>query len=186
MEERFDLQPLQIDRLRQIIANQFGESDGPLAYRCLPSFDLSILPEKSIDLLFSHSTLEHLDCVRQSLEQLTRVAAPGCILVAQIDLQTHTRWIRDVDPLNIYRYQPGLYKALSFSGSPNRLRPPDYAVILESTGWTNPHLYPRRVLDTEYVRQVEDSLAPGFRGEGLGWLTLVVCATRVDDLASSR
>ena len=45
-------------------------------------------------------------------------------LVAEIDLQTHTRWIRNVDPLNIYRYSGQLYGSFRFSdgdGAPARV-----------------------------------------------------------------
>lgn len=170
-----------VDRLRRIVADRPGEPDSPLAYLHLPDFDLAGLPDKGYDLVLSHSVLEHLDDVRRSFEQLAHATQPGCMLVSEIDLQTHTRWIRDADPLNIYRYQARTYGALDFSGSPNRVRPDEYVEILEATGWTNPRFYPRRVLDKEYVQQVEPSLHPRFRGdpEQLAWLSMVLCATRL-------
>jgi hypothetical protein len=111
--------------------------------------------------------------------QLARVCRPKALFAAEIDLQTHSRWIRDADPLNIYRYPDPLYAAMRFAGSPNRLRPSDYEKLLAAHGWSEVHLYPRRVLDPSYVGRVEPTLAARFRGdlERLGWLSVVACAT---------
>jgi SAM-dependent methyltransferase len=151
-----------------------------LSYRHLPGFDLSTLADDSVDLVVSHSVFEHVDDVPATIRELARITRGGGHFVAEIDLQTHTRWIRDADPLNIYRYQRHVYRALSFSGSPNRVRPDEYLDAFESTGWGNPRIYPRRVLDPSYVDGVEPSLCPVFRGdpEQLGWLSIVLCATR--------
>ncbi len=157
---------------------------GRLAYSCHSPLDLSVLAEDSIDFIFSQTVLEHLEHPEKTIEQMARVARPGTILVSEIDLQTHTRWIRDADPLNIYRYPDSLYRAFSFSGIPNRVRPDDYLGTLTRHGWTRIRLFPKRVLDPEYVKQVEPTLAPQFRGdlEHLGWMSLVICATRDEKL----
>ncbi|NNM34430.1 MAG: methyltransferase domain-containing protein [Gemmatimonadetes bacterium] len=178
--EDLELDQERVTELRKIVDERTGDPDGPLAYHHLPEFDLSVLPEQSADLVLSHSAFEHLDDVETTFRQLAPVAAPGCVLVTEIDLQTHTRWIRDADPLNIYRYRNRTYQALGFSGSPNRVRPDEYLSGLEAAGWTNPRFYPRRVLDRDYVHEVEPSLARRFQGdpEQLAWLSIVLCATR--------
>jgi SAM-dependent methyltransferase len=157
-----------------------SETDSRLRYVHLPRFDLETLEPDSYDLVFSHSSLEHVSRIKRTIEQVSRTARAGARFVAEIDLQTHTRWVRDHDPLNIYRYRSSLYQSLSFSGAPNRVRPDQYIQFLEANGWTNPRIYPRRVLDPKYVHAVEPSLAKRFRGdpERLGWMSVVQCATK--------
>lgn len=154
--------------------------DARLRYIHLPNFDLEALDSDSFDLVLSHSSLEHVSRFKSTLEHVSRTARGGARFIAEIDLQTHTRWLRDHDPLNIYRYRSSLYKSLKFSGAPNRVRPDQYVEIFEACGWTNPRLYPRRVLDPKYVHAVEPSLAGRFRGdpERLGWMSLVLCMTK--------
>jgi hypothetical protein len=55
--------------------------------------------------------------------------------VAEIDLKTHSRWIRDHDPNNIYRYPDGLYDLFWFRGIPNRVRPHQYEAAFARHGW---------------------------------------------------
>jgi len=155
-----------------------GKDTGRLRYFHRPRFNLDVLAKKSFDLILSHSSLEHVRHFDKTAEQLGRCARSQADFVAEIDLQTHTRWLRDHDPLNIYRYNNPLYQSLSFSGSPNRVRPDEFVEDLENAGWTNPRFYPRRVLDAEYVHRVEPSLADRFRGdpERLGWMSFVLCA----------
>ena len=50
-------------------------------------------------------------------------------------MKTHSRWIRDQDPNNIYRYSNALYEAFWFRGIPNRVRPYQYREIFEAHGW---------------------------------------------------
>src|SRR5690606_32776454 len=126
------------------------------------------------------SAFEHFADVDRSFAQLAPLVTDRAHLASEIDLQTHTRWIRDADPLNIYRYRRRLYTSFGFSGIPNRIRPDEYLEILERHGWCDLRVYPRRVLEAGYVSAVEPSLDPRFRGdpEQLGWLSIVLCASR--------
>lgn len=170
---------------RELVEISVHPSEGPgrLRYLHLPNFDLGELEENGFDLILSHSSLEHVRKIKRTLRQVSAAARPKARFVAEIDLQTHTRWIRDHDPLNIYRYRSGLYQSLSFSGSPNRVRPDEYVEQLDKNRWTNPRFYPRRVLDPEYVHAVEPTLASKFRGdpEQLGWMSVVLCATKMKE-----
>jgi hypothetical protein len=106
-------------------------------------FDLvSALGANSVDLVFSQAAFEHLDDVVQTFTDLTDVCEPGAVLVSEIDLKTHSRWIRDKDPNNIYRYSDSFYRAFWFRGIPNRVRPYKYRAILESLGWTDISILP--------------------------------------------
>lgn len=168
-----------LEELR-LLAERAGSPSGRLAYRHLPGFALGELDDDRADLLLGHSSFEHFADMEAVIRELSRVARSGAALVTEIDLQTHTRWLRDHDPLSVYRYRKQLYRSLSFSGSPNRVRPDEYLRLLEENDFSNPRFYPRRVLDSDYVKRVEPSLARRFRGdvEQLGWMSVVLCATR--------
>jgi len=173
-----------VDRLERLYAAlerfEAGDPEGPLRYRVLSDFDLTRLVPQRFDLVVSHSAFEHLTNVEATLDQLGEIVSDRAHLVAEIDLQTHTRWIRDADPLNIYRYTRRFYRSFHFSGIPNRVRPDEYLHHLEHSGWYDLRVYPRRVLDAGYIRRIEPRLAPRFRGdlEHLAWLSLVLCASR--------
>lgn len=162
------------------LAASAGEAEGRLSYRHLHDFDLKSLEPNSFDLIVAHSSFEHIADVDRCLGELARCARSGAVIVAEIDLQTHTRWIRDHDPLNIYRYRQQLYRSLSFDGSPNRVRPEQYLESLERHEWRDPRFFPQRVLERDYVRAVEPSLNRRFRGdvEQLAWMSVVLCARR--------
>ncbi len=164
--------------LEQLVEALDNGMEGPLGYVYDSKLDLEVFGASSFDLFLSHAVFEHLSKVDSVIADLSRVARPGALLVAEIDLQTHTRWIRDVDPLNIYRYQNATYRSLRFSGTPNRVRPDEYMHLLMQNGWKEVRFFPRRVLPPEYIERVEPTLARRFRGdlEHLGWLSVVLCA----------
>lgn len=92
-----------------------------------------------------------------------KIVKPGTILIAEVNLKTHTRWIRDRNPLNIYRYSDFIYNLSRFSGSPNRLRPADYEDILRENGWINIKILPLTILEKEYLTKVRPTLNSRFR-----------------------
>ncbi|HEX3048542.1 MAG TPA: methyltransferase domain-containing protein, partial [Bacillota bacterium] len=114
---------ISIDFLRsQLQLTCMGNNDR-LNYICNQDFDLSVFTGEEIDFVFSQAAFEHFDNVEQTVSQLSKIVKPGTILIAEVDLKTHTSWIRDLDPLNIYRYSDFIYNLFKFRGSPNRLRP---------------------------------------------------------------
>lgn len=169
-----------LERLLEAVHLLHTGEDGPLRYRVFERFDLRKLDLDGFDMIASHSALEHLAKVEKTIAQLTERVTERAHLVAEIDLQTHTRWIRDHDPLNIYRYRKQTWRTFSFSGIPNRVRPDTYFEALEKHNWTDLRIYPQRVLPIDYVRAVEPALDHRFRGdpEHLSWLSIVVCASR--------
>lgn len=111
-------------------------------------FDLvSAFGPATVDLVFSQAAFEHFDNVPATVTQIHTVCKPGAILIAQVDLKTHSRWIRQKDPNNIYRYPQGLYNFFRFRGSPNRFRPFQYKMALEAAGWQDISIYPISVLN---------------------------------------
>ena len=164
---------------QQLNLTSAGSNDR-LNYVVRDDFDITVFTDEGIDTVFSQAAFEHFDDVPATFECLTRTVRPGAVLIAEIDLNTHTRWIRDVDPLNIYRYSVFLYRLLRFRGSPNRHRPFEYKQILEKYGWDDIRIWPLVRVDDNYLLKVRNTLAPRFRDESnqIEYLSVMVCARK--------
>jgi SAM-dependent methyltransferase len=142
-------------------------------------FDLTAaFAPNSIDLVFSQAAFEHFDDVSATIAQLSVVCKRGAIIVAEIDLKTHSRWIRDKDPNNIYRYSNGFYRSFWFRGLPNRMRPYQYKELLERHGWTDVSVTPiEQVADRDFD---PTTLDVQFRDQrnAMGYLSVVIRARR--------
>ncbi len=163
--------------LRQAL-DGVGRNDSALRYRVLPSFDLTAAAAPgSIDLVFSQAAFEHFDDVDDVVGQLTTVCRPGAVLIAEIDLKTHSRWVRDHDPNNIYRFPDPVYRTFRFRGSPNRMRPYQYRRIFERHGWKAVRITPLTQLDSVHG---SSGMAGRFTGEEnqMEYLTILLSATR--------
>jgi SAM-dependent methyltransferase len=167
------------DLRAQLKLTQAGKNDR-LNYICRKDFDISVFGKEKIDLVFSQAAFEHFDNIDMAFSQLSKVVRSGAILVAEIDLNTHTRWLRDVDPLNIYRYRDPIYDFFRFRGSPNRLRPFEYKQTLEKYEWEDVRILPLTAVGNDYLSKVRNTLAPRFRGElsQIEYLSVMVCARR--------
>jgi SAM-dependent methyltransferase len=87
------------------------------------------------DVVVSNAAFEHFDDIPDVARQLATIVRPGGKICVFIDLKTHSRWIRDKDPTNIYRYAPWLYRLFYFPGQPNRVRPAEYREAFTDAGW---------------------------------------------------
>lgn len=170
-----------LDELRRQLEQFRSGRPDRLDYLCRRDFDLSVLAGEGVDFVFSHAAFEHFDDVGRTIEQLNSVVRPGAVFLAVIDLQTHTRRLRERDPLNIYRYPDSFYRLVKYTGQPNRVRPIEYRRILEDNGWGNIDIQPLEVLDSDYFRQVQRYLNGRFGAEKnqMEYLTVVICATKV-------
>jgi SAM-dependent methyltransferase len=127
-----------VGALRAELNNQQAGTPSRLNYVVRPDFDLvAAAGAGTVDLVFSQAAFEHFDDIDAVVRQLTRVCKPGALIVAEIDLKTHSRWIRDHDPNNIYRYPDTLYNLFHFRGIPNRVRPHQYEESFARHGWRN-------------------------------------------------
>jgi SAM-dependent methyltransferase len=154
--------PLQMDRLRYVARKDFDVA--------------AALPPRSIDVVISNAAFEHFDDVGQTVRQLSEVVKPGGKIAAVIDLQTHSRWIREKDPNNIYRYPRWFYRLFYSPGQPNRVRPAEYRRFFEQAGWCNVNVRASTRFDSR-GRSVHKS----FRScELLDACSIVLCATRGD------
>jgi len=143
-------------------------------------FDLSVFNKENIDLVFSQAAFEHFESAEKTLISLSKIAKSGTILITEIDLKTHTRWLRDFDPLNIYRYSDSIYNFFKFSGSPNRMRPNEYEEILEKNDWENIKMIPLNILDSENLSKVQKKININFRDKKnqMDYLSIMLCATK--------
>ena len=150
-----------------------------LNYVVRPDFDLiRAFGAATIDLVFSQAAFEHFDDIDATVAKLTAVCRPGAVIVAEIDLQTHSRWIRDKDPNNIYRYRDGLYNAFWFRGIPNRVRPYRYKQAFERNGWSNVTITPLTTRG-DHASAASGMSRPYVDGVNqMDCLSVVLCATR--------
>ncbi|MHC2434737.1 hypothetical protein [Bradyrhizobium sp. USDA 4451] len=150
------------DRQRaRTIASTTGSRD--FGYAVGRDFDIPRLAEgRSFDLIVSCAAFEHYDSVPDAVAGLTQVARPGCEAIHIIDLQTHSRWIREHDPNNIYRYPETLYRLFRFPGQPNRLRPADYIAAFGAEAWNDVRFVPSRTIDPALRDISLDGLAAPF------------------------
>jgi SAM-dependent methyltransferase len=141
-----------------------GKSHYRFGYVVDPEFNLIKMARgRHYDLIVSCAAFEHFNFVEQAIQQLSRIAKPGCVLCAEIDFKTHSRWIRENDPNNIYRYSDVVYKLFYFSGQPNRLRPIDYINYLKKFGWADIRIVPSALNKEEYVRTTEMFMHKNFK-----------------------
>jgi trans-aconitate methyltransferase len=171
---------LDIASVREQLERRCKGLDSKINYVCDRNFDLRRFKSERIDLVFSQAAFEHFDDIPETFAQLSDVVLPGGVLIAQIDLSTHTRWIRDRDPLNIYRYPDFYYDLFRFRGSPNRLRPNEYKGLLEKQGWKGVRIIPTHVLGNDHMASVQNRLASRFRSPAshMEQLSVMLCATR--------
>lgn len=156
-------------------------SNGPsrLCYVVRQDFEISSAFEpSSFDYVFSQAAFEHFDDIDEVIRQLSLVARSGARLIAGVDFRTHARWIREKDPLNIYRYSEKVYRSLGFRTMPNRVLASEYESSLKAHGWNDIEMRNISVVDHEYFVRVRDSLNVEFRREEVKMLWMVVCATR--------
>jgi SAM-dependent methyltransferase len=151
-----------------------------LDYRCLANFDLLAFGRDSVDLIVSQAAFEHFENFPATARQMAAVARPGALLVTEIDLNTHTRWLRDNDPHSIYRIPEWLYRLCHFPGIPNRMRPNEYVQALEQAGWIDIVVTPITVVSDDYLHQVQSHLATPFRTAvaDMSHVHVVLCARR--------
>lgn len=153
---------------------------GRLDYRCLADFDLLAFGRDSVDLIVSQAAFEHFSNFPETARQMAALARRGGLLVTEIDLNTHTRWLRDNDPHSIYRFPEWFYRLCRFPGIPNRLRPRDYVLAMEQAGWTDIVVTPITVVSDDYLRQVQSHLAAPFRTPAaeMSCVHVILCARR--------
>lgn len=168
-----------LDFLREQLKSARAGNPSRLNLVVRDDFDIAAaLGESTVDLIFSQAACEHFDDLEATVSQLSTVCKPGAVLIAEIDLKTHTRWIRDKDPNNIYRYSCRVYNIFRFRGIPNRVRPFQYKEILERSGWTDVAIIPLRTLRAQAGDNSGYNQAFADEKNQMDLLSVVLCATK--------
>lgn len=115
------------------------------------------------NLWLSQAAFEHVPDPEALIRALTPWCADEALALHHVDAATHTPWIREADPLNILRYPNGLYRALSFPGSPNRWRSGRYISAFDAAGWNLLDRQPIHRLSSRAVATVRSGLDRSFR-----------------------
>jgi SAM-dependent methyltransferase len=155
--------------------------NGNVKYIVRPDFNIeAAIASASVDLVFSQAAFEHFDDVEETIRQLSIVARPGAFVVSEIDLATHSRWIRDVDPLNIYRYSDRVYSMFTFRGSPNRVLPQIYRDAFERAGWKNIWISPLKTVGNAALNRIKPGLDRRYAAEIISMpaTSIMLCATK--------
>lgn len=163
--------------IRQIKHSMSADADR-FHYIIDPVFNINVLPENEMDCVFSNAAFQQFDDPANSIKQLARTVKPGGIFLSTIDFTTHTRWIRDRDPLNIYRYPKFIYNPLRFKGSPNRIHTQEYIQALKDAGWEDIKTFAMESYPKEYMAKIQGSFSRPFndKNRDMSVATLVVFA----------
>lgn len=169
-----------VEELRPALSDALKGAGKEINYVCDNDFDVRVFKDDGINVVVSNAAVMQFDDALKTMKQVSEVVEPGCVMALNIHLSTVTRWLRDVDPLNIYRYSNGLYKLLNFRGGSNRIRMTEYKTALESYGWKNVQVYPMQVLDLNYTEKVVPSLAKNYSQDvhEMRMMSAMICATR--------
>lgn len=148
-----------IERARSLVRS----TDDHFGYRVDRSFDIpALVAGRKFDLIVSCAAFEHYDDIDATIANISKVARTGCVAAHIVDYQTHSRWVREHDPNNIYRYSEGLYRLFSFPGQPNRRRPLDYVRAFEANGWKNVRVVKAQTVAPADLARLTSGMAPPF------------------------
>ncbi len=167
--------------LKRELARTRSGDNGRLNYVCRPDFDIvQALGSRKIDIIFSQAAFEHFDDIDKTIQDISRVAAKDAIAVVLIDLQTHSRWIKDKDPNNIYRYPKWFYDLFHFRGIPNRARPYQYKESFQKHGWRDIVIEPASVLSSDMRGFMNGHYSKEFGCDRnqMEYLSVWLCATK--------
>jgi hypothetical protein len=163
--------------LKQQLTEAKAGNQTRLNYKVRQDFDLvSAFGEATVDLVFSQAAFEHFDDIYATFSKLSAVCKSGATLVAEVDLKTHSRWICDKDPNNIYRYPSWLYNIFWFRGIPSRIRPYQYKEAFELAGWTDISITPLVKLDDYDSSRSGMNKAFTDEKNQMDYLTFMICA----------
>lgn len=133
------------------------------------------VPQDQFDIIVSQAVWEHISAPEKTLISVKELAKKGALFINEVDLSCHTRFLRDIDPLNILCYGDQIYDALSFVGTPNRLRGSDYLNLSSKVGLQNAKIIPIRTLDNKYINSIRPRLSSKFREKEQNDLAILSC-----------
>lgn len=151
-----------VDFAEKQVRKYLKKEESLMSYIVDNEFRISAIPGE-IDVVVSQAAFEHFDDIEKTIIEISDKIKKGGILIIHVDMKTHTRWIKDKDPLNIYRYSELFWNTFRFRGSPNRERIPKYRELFEKNNWTKIIIEPRTILDEKYMVRVIPTLDKKYR-----------------------
>jgi SAM-dependent methyltransferase len=148
--------------LREQFKKSFKDVKDKIMYIVDKNFEIKKITNQ-VDIVVSHAAFEHFENIERTFREIKSVVRETGVLVAYVDLKTHTRWIRDRDPLNVYRYSDFFWNLFNFKGSLNRVRSSEYKKLFEKIGWFNIEIVPVSVLEEGYLEKVKPLLNKKFK-----------------------
>ncbi|MHA1228471.1 MAG: methyltransferase domain-containing protein [Candidatus Hodarchaeales archaeon] len=149
--------------------------DSDFGYKIVVFPWIADIREEKYDIIVSQAVWEHISDPETTLHNLTKYARHGALFINEVDLATHTRIIRDIDPLNILRYNKKIYQKLSFPGIPNRLRSSDFQYMGNRIGLKDIRIIPIKQCSTRYVEEVKIHLASPYKEKEVEDLSILSC-----------
>ncbi len=138
------------------------------SYQKVEAEESSMEIKETFDIIVSRAACEHFFDPEQVFRELFTLLAPGGVMIHEIDFQTHNRFVKKEDPLNIYRYSEWVYRSfLAFPGSPNRFLQDDYRNFCEHIGYNEIRLTPFLKCSREYTKEVRLYLASPYQEKPL-------------------
>lgn len=170
---------INIDFLKEQLTAAKAGNPSRLNYVVRDDFDIvSVIGESKVDLVFSQAAFEHFDDIEETIAQLSAVCKPGAVAVVEVDLKTHSRWVREKDPNNIYRYPDYIYNAFWFRGIPNRVRPFQYKEAFERFGWADIVVTPLKKLSDQDGSYSGMSKRFSDKKNQMDYLSIMLCARK--------
>ena len=170
------LKILKNQRTRVALESFIKSEESILKYMTDKTFNFKTL-ENKYSCIVSQAAFEHFEDIQKTIKNFSEKSVSGAVLCTEIDLQTHSRWIREKDPNNIYRFPAWLFKLLNYTGIPNRIRPEDYKNILEKNGWTKIKIIPLITISENDLKT--QLLSKDFKNKNMHILTCAVLATKL-------
>jgi len=149
--------------------------DNDFGYKIVDFPEIKGIKNERYDIILSQAVWEHISDPETTLYNLIKCAKHGALFINEVDMSTHTRIIKDMDPLNILRYEDKIYQKLSFPGIPNRLRSTDYLLIAEKAGLKDVMIIPTRECSKDYVTKVRTHLVWPYKGKTIEDLSILSC-----------
>ncbi len=136
--------------------------DGDLLSYVIAPAERLPLASGAVDLIVSHSTLEHIVDVDAAIAELARITAPGGRGVHQVDLRDH---LDAAQPLRMLQYSPRAWNLIASHrrGWSNRLRLPDYHAGFERHGFAVERMEVTESLPAGELEEMRARLQPEFR-----------------------
>lgn len=153
-------------------------SDSNINYVIDSTFSISQFKNNKINIILSNHAFEHFNDINMVINESYKTLISGGIFMADIDLQTHTRWLRESDPLNIYRFSKPIWEFFLIGGSPNRITVSEYKLALENAGFEDIKISPRVQLDSKSLMRVWTGLDESFRKDEIANLDFVIIAKK--------